>query len=69
MNIENAGVLPRRHRAKHLPSCFELVFRVTIESVQGSQGCLECFGNLGVFLNGGTIPGVPRKHQVETTSS
>ena len=69
MNIEIGGVLPRCHRAKHLPSCFELVLGVTVQSVQGNQGCLECTGNSGVFLNGGTIPGVPRKRQVKTATA
>ena len=26
----------------HLPSCFESILRVTVESVQGSQVYLEC---------------------------
>ena len=33
----------------HLPSCFESVLGVMVESVQGSQVCLECTGTLGVF--------------------
>ena len=69
MNIQIGGILPRRHRAKHLPLCFELILGVTIGSVQGNQGCLECTGNSGVFLNGGTIPGVPCKRQVKTASA
>ena len=33
----------------HLPWCFESIFGVTIESVQGSQVYLECIGTLGSF--------------------
>ena len=33
----------------HLPSCFELILEVTVESVQGSQVYLECIGTLGSF--------------------
>ena len=33
----------------HLPSCFELILEVTVESVQGSQVYLECIGTSGSF--------------------
>ena len=33
----------------HLPSCFELILAVTVESVQGSQVYLECIGKLASF--------------------
>ena len=33
----------------HLPSCFESVLRVTVESVQGTQVCLVCTGTSGPF--------------------
>ena len=33
----------------HLPSCFESVLVVTVESVQGNQVYLECIGTLGSF--------------------
>ena len=32
-----------------MPSCFELILRVTIESVQGSQVYLESIGTSGSF--------------------
>ena len=31
----------------HLPSCFELILAVTVESVQGSQVYLECIWDIG----------------------
>ena len=34
----------------HLPSCFELILRVTVESVQGSQVYLEWIGTSGYFV-------------------
>ena len=33
----------------HLPSCFESIFGVTVESVQGSQVSLEWIGTSGSF--------------------
>ena len=33
----------------HLPSCFESILRVTIESVQGSQVYQKCIGTSGSF--------------------
>ena len=33
----------------HVPSCFELILGVTVESVQGSQVYLECIGTSGSF--------------------
>ena len=36
------GFFSRRHRAVNLPSCFESVLDVTVESVQGSQVYLQC---------------------------
>ena len=33
----------------HLPSRFELILEVTVESVQGSQVYLECIGTSGSF--------------------
>ena len=33
----------------HLPSCFELILGVTIESVQGRQVYLECIGTMESF--------------------
>ena len=43
------GFFSRRHRAVNLPSCFESVLDVTVESVQGSQVYLECIGKLASF--------------------
>ena len=33
----------------HLPSCFESIVGVTVESVQGNQVYLECIETLGSF--------------------
>ena len=46
-------------RVSHLPSYFELILRVTVESVQGNQVYLEWNLDIRVFLNCGTTPGVP----------
>ena len=56
-------------RVSHLPSYFELILRVTVESVQGNQVYLEWNLDIRVFLNCGTTPGVPLEFQVETTFS
>ena len=56
-------------RVSHLPSSFELILRVTVESVQGNQVYLEWNLDIRVFLNCGTTPGVPLEFQVETTFS
>ena len=53
----------------HLPSCFDLVLGVIVESVQDSQVCLECTETSGVFFNGGTTPGVSLLRQRETAST
>ena len=56
-------------RVSHLPSYFELILRVTVESVQGNQVYLEWNRDIRVFLNCGTTPGVPLEFQVETAFS
>ena len=50
----------------YLPSCFESILGVTVESVQGSQVYLEWIGTSGTFGMGAT-PAVPLECQVETT--
>ena len=52
-----------------VPSCCELILRVTVESVQGNQVYLEWNLDIRVFLNCGTTPGVPLEFQVETAFS
>ena len=49
VDIGIGGFLSRCQGLSHLPSCFELVFEVTVESVLGSQVCLECPGHRGSF--------------------
>ena len=56
-------------KVSHLPSSFELILRVTVESVQGNQVYLEWNHDIRVFLNCGMTPGVPLEFQVETASS
>ena len=48
----------------HLTSYFESVLGVTVESVQGSQVCLQCTGMSGIFGNGDKTLGVTLEHQV-----
>ena len=48
----------------HVPSFYESILGVTVESVQGNQVYLECTAILG-----GTTSGVPLDVQFESTSS
>ena len=50
-----------------LPSCCELTLGVTFESLQGNQALSRMDGDIGVFSNCGTTPGVPLEFQVETS--
>ena len=49
-----------------LLSCCELILGVTFESLQGNEALSRVDGDIGVFLNGGTTPGVPLEFQGET---
>ena len=49
VDIRIRGSLSRCHRLSHLPSCFESILGMNVESMQGSQGYLECIGTLGSF--------------------
>ena len=49
MTIGICGFLSRHTGLSHLPSCFESVLGMTVESVQGNQVFLECTETSGVF--------------------
>ena len=49
-----------------LLSCCELILGVTFESLQGNETLSRVDGDIGVFLNSGTTPGVPLEFQGET---
>ena len=49
-----------------LPSCFEVILEVTVDSVQGNQALSRLDRDIRVFSNCGTMPGVPLEFQGET---
>ena len=49
-----------------LPLCRELILGVTFESLQGNEVLSRVDGDIRVFLNGGTTPGVCLEFQGET---
>ena len=48
----------------HLPSSFELILGVPVESVQGNQAYLEWMGNLGCFRIEARLPGIRSSFKV-----
>ena len=52
-----------------MPSCFESVLGVIVESVAGESGVSGVHWDVRVFWNGGTTPGVVLECQVKTISS
>ena len=52
-----------------LTSCCEVILGVTFKLWQGNQAFSRMNGEIGIFSNCGTTPGVPLKFQVETASS
>ena len=49
-----------------LPSCCELILGVTFESLQENEALSRVDGDIGVFSNSGTTPGVHLVFQGET---
>ena len=49
-----------------LPSCYELILGVAFESLQGNKALCRVDGDIGVFSNCGTTPGVLLEFQGET---
>ena len=53
----------------HLPSCFESIHAVPVESVQGNQAYLEWMGKLGSFRIEARLPGMHLSFEVRPVSS
>ena len=53
----------------HLPSCFESILSVPIESVNGSQAYLEWMGKSGPFRIEARLPGMCLSFKVRLASS
>ena len=49
-----------------LLSCYELLLRVTFESLQGNEASSRVDGDISVFSKSGLTPGVPFEFQGET---
>ena len=52
-----------------LPSCRELILGVTFESVQGNEALSRVDGDIRIFSNSGTPPGVRLEFQGEMALS